>query len=314
MSMIVTNRLDKLQTIAPCAVALGAFDGLHRGHRVLIDTLLSESARHGLCSMVFTFDPHPDTVLHPDRPFPLLMTKEEKERALDALDVGVLHYQVFDETFHTMEPEAFIDFIISHLSLRVIVAGYNYRFGYRGKGNADTLTACCGDRGIDAIIIPPVIIDGITVSSTRIREALADGDIILANHMLGYEYEIQGQIAAGRGRGRTLGYPTANLSMDEPGKMLPAGGVYVTKVSWEGETHYGITNVGINPTFETDGDVRIETHIPGWSGELYGKKMRLCFLHRLREERSFTSGEALTAQLRDDMRAFEKLVYKKKDM
>ena len=312
--MIISTNLDDLHTGKPCAVALGAFDGLHRGHRVLMDRLLTVAAAQELCSMVFTFDPHPDVILHPDKPLPLLMTKGEKEEVLDAWGVDAIHYQDFDEEFHTMAPERFIDFLVSGLDTKVVIAGYDYRFGYRGQGDTDTLVSGCRKRGIEAIIISPVHIDGTIVSSTKIRRALAEGDIGHANHMLGYPYAIHGVVSTGRSRGRTLGFPTANIMMDDTEKMLPAGGVYITQASWEDEQYHAITNVGVNPTFEHDHIVRVETHIPRFSGELYGKKMEIRFLARLRDEKVFDSRDALIAQIQRDLASFEKFVYKKKDM
>lgn len=312
--MIISTNLDNMHNTHPCAVALGAFDGFHRGHRVLIDRLLSVAEERSLCSMVFTFDPHPDRILHPDKPLPMLMTKAEKEAVLDAWGVDAIHYQDFDEEFHTMAPDRFIDFLVSKLDTRVVIAGYDYRFGYKGKGNADTLAAGCRKRGIEAVIIPPVHIDGAVVSSTRIRQALANGDIAGANHMLGYPYAIHGVVSAGRSRGRTLGFPTANITVDNTQKMLPAGGVYVTEASWEDGRYYALTNVGVNPTFENDHIVRVETHIPRFTGELYGVKTEIRFLDRLRDEKAFDSREALIGQIQRDLVSFEKFVYKKKDM
>ena len=312
--MIVTTSLDDLHTTFPCAVALGAFDGLHRGHRVLIDRLLSVAKEQDLSSMVFTFEPHPDRILHPDKPLPLLMTRAEKEEVLDHWGVDALHYQDFNEEFHTMDPERFIDYLVSKLETKVVIAGYDYRYGYKGEGNADTMVESCRKRGIEAVIIPPVHIDGIIISSTKIRQALADGDIVHANHMLGYAYAIHGAVSRGRSRGRTLGFPTANITVDDTEKMLPAGGVYITEVSWDDARYDAITNVGINPTFEDDHIVRIETHIPRFNGELYGKKMQIRFQKRLRDEMAFDSGEALIDQLKRDLAALEKFVYKKKDM
>lgn len=312
--MIISTNLDDLHTTQPCAVALGAFDGLHRGHRVLIDRLLLVAGECGLCSMVFTFDPHPDRILHPDKPLPMLMTKAEKEAVLDAWEVDALHYQDFDEKFHTMAPERFIDFLVTKLDTKVVIAGYDYCFGYQGKGNADALVAGCRERGIEAVIISPVHIDGTVVSSTRIRRALGEGDIAGANHLLGYPYAIHGVVSPGRSRGRTLGFPTANITMDNTEKMLPAGGVYITQASFGDRHFYALTNVGVNPTFERDHAVRIETHIPRFTGELYGEKMELRFLERLRDEKAFDSGEALIGQLQRDLASFEKFVYKKKDM
>jgi len=312
--MIVSTCLDELKNNSPCAVALGAFDGLHRGHRVLIDRLLSVAAERDLCSMVFTFDPHPDVILYPDKPMPMLMTKTEKQEVLDTWGVDVLHYQAFDEAFHTMEPDLFIDFLVTKLNTKAVIAGYDYRYGYQGRGDADTLARNCRERGVEAIIISPVHIDGTVVSSTGIRQALAGGDIPCANHLLGYAYGIRGLVSPGRSRGRTLGFPTANITVDDTQKMLPAGGVYITEASFGEERHYAMTNVGVNPTFERDHAVRIETHIPGFTGELYGKKMQIRFLKRLRDERAFDTREALIAQLQLDLAAFEKFVYKKKDM
>lgn len=312
--MIVSTGLDDLHTFTPCAVALGAFDGLHRGHRALIDRLVGVAREKGLCSVVFTFDPHPDILLHPDKPLPMLMTKAEKEETLCSLGVDSLHYQRFDEAFRAMEPGRFIDFLVANMSTKVIMAGYNYRYGYQGRGDARTLAEACEAQGIEAVIIPPVYINGAAVSSTRIRSALASGDIDLANQLLGYAYSIQGTVVKGRSRGRTLGFPTANIYLKDAHKMLPAAGVYITKASWEDETHYALTNVGVNPTFERDHTIRVETHIPSWSSELYGKRMRIEFLARLRDERAFDTREAFVSQLTRDLSAFEKFVYKKKDM
>jgi len=312
--MIISTNLDDMHNTRPCAMALGAFDGLHRGHRVLIDRLLSVASERSLCSMVFTFDPHPDRILHPDKPLPMLMTKSEKEAALDAWGVDAIHYQDFNEEFHTMDPERFIDFIVSKLDTKVVIAGYDYRFGYMGKGDADDLAAGCRERGIEAVIIPPVHFDGAIVSSTRIRRALSEGDIAGANHLLGYPYAIHGVVSPGRSRGRTMGFPTANITVDDTQKMLPASGVYVTQAHWANHHYYAMTNVGVNPTFERDHIVRVETHIPRFTGELYGEKIEIRFLERLREEKRFDSKEDLIDQIQRDLASFEKFVYKKKDM
>ena len=312
--MIVSTNLDDLHNDIPCAVALGAFDGLHRGHRVLIDRLLAVARERNLCSMVFTFDPHPDLILHPDKPLPMLMTKAEKEAVLDNWGINVLHYQDFDEEFHTMPPERFIDFLVTILDTKIVIAGYDYRYGYKGRGDADALVAGCRSRGIEAVIISRVHIGGTVVSSTKIRRALAEGDIDGANQMLGYPYAIHGIVSEGRSRGRTLGFPTANIAVDNTEKMLPAGGVYITESSWDDARYDAVTNVGVNPTFENDHTVRVETHIPCFTGELYGKKMELRFIKRLRDEIAFDSREALIGQLKRDLASFEKFVYKKKDM
>ncbi len=284
------------------AVGLGNFDGVHLGHQKLIRELVADAKKIGGHSLVFTFHPHPTAVLDPAIAPPLLLTQERKEDMIARFGVDVLVRAPFTADFSRTEPEDFIAGVLcAGLGARVIVVGYNYTFGFQGRGTAALLKECSEKYNYELHVIPPVIIDGRAVSSTLIRELLKAGEVAKAAQYLGYFPFLEGVVVAGDRRGTALGFPTANLEPD--GKVLiPANGVYSVRVPLDGDTFLGVANIGVRPTFcGQNKRPNIEVHLLDFQGDLYGKYLQVQFIRRIREERRFASPRELIAQIKQDI-------------
>jgi riboflavin kinase / FMN adenylyltransferase len=285
----------------PSAVALGTFDGVHLGHRAILGTALARARAVGVEAVACTFDPHPMEVLQPDRaPLPI-MPLEERLQLIGDLGVDAVVVLPFTRELAAIEPEAFVkDVLLSRLHAREIVVGYNHRFGRGARGDARLLEELAGRLGFLAHVVPPMTVDGAAVSSTEIRAALQRGDVSAAARWLGRPYGIAGMVTSGAGRGRTLGFPTANIAPDRT--LLVARGVYRGQVMVEGASHTAVVNVGVRPTFGETA-LAVEAHLLDFTGDLYGRTVRLDFLDRLRDEMRFGSVEDLKAQVARDIAA-----------
>ena len=291
----------------PAAVALGTFDGVHKGHRTLL-TELAACRKSGLTGVVYSFRNHPLQLLAPDKMPPLLMQLKEKIRIFADLGVDLLAMTSFDEGFAHQSPEAFIDQIVRIYNMKTLIVGYNFRFGHRGAGTANLLERLSGPMGYDLRVVPPVTCLGETISSSRIRGLIQAGRIEEASHCLQSPYSIGGRIVHGYGRGRNLGFPTANLKIPRH-KVLPKAGVYLTQCRIGHRTRMGLTSVGINPTFE-GGQLQVETYMLEAAGDFYGQYLRIFFLERLRDEIKFNAPEALAAQIQRDVELAKIRIYK----
>lgn len=283
------------------AVALGVFDGVHLGHRAILATAVAEARRHGLVALACTFDPHPLEVLQPARA-PLPLTSLADRLALIAetgIDAAVV--VAFTREVAVVEPEGFVrDVLVGALQARDVVVGFNHRFGRGARGDSALLEALGGKLGFRAHVIPPLAIEGTPVSSSEVRAALQAGDVERASRLLGRPYSAEGEVVRGAGRGRTLGFPTANVRTDHP-LQLPAG-VYACQAFAGADRHAAVINVGVRPTFgETE--LLVEAHLLDFAGDLYGRRLRLQFLRRLRAERKFPDVEALRRQIALDVAA-----------
>ena len=282
---------------APIA-ALGNFDGLHRGHQQLIRQVRHRAAERGGTAVAVIFDPHPPQVLRPDKAPPLLMTLEQK---LEAFERGGLEAVVivrFTRELSQWEPEAFVErVLIDWLRVSEVWVGENFLFGRDRKGTFTLLRALGEDRGFRTEKIEPVRYKDFVVSSTRVRHLIGEGRVDEAGALLGRYYTIDGVVVHGDGRGRELGYPTANL--DVASALLPAFGIYVTVATIEGVTHPSVTSVGVRPTIG-DGRLTVEVHLLDGPKDLYGTRVRLGFVSRLREERKFDGLDALKVQIAAD--------------
>ncbi len=280
-------------------VALGTFDGVHRGHRSLIRSAKRLAEETGVPLRVCTFNRHPLEVLRPNDPPELLSTLPEKASQMCCLGVDEMELIAFDRTVADMEPEAFLDRLRNEMDVRGVVAGWNYTFGRKGRGNADLLTEDGRVHGYQVLIVPPESLeDGTAISSSLVRMKLREGKMEEAADLLGHEYTITGTVAQGKHKGRTLGFPTANIAPWKR-KALPKYGVYTCLLETEGDTYPAVANVGIQPTIPS-GNVTVEAHILGSGPELYGRKVRLTPLKMLREEKKFDSPEALKTQIEKD--------------
>lgn len=285
-----------MKTDRGTAVALGMFDGVHVGHRQLIEKLLAVAKAHGWCTAVFTFTNHPRSMFGGAPP--LLSTSQERREAMLAAGVEIVDMVPFDGKMAETAPEAFIEMLRERYCLKAVIAGYNYTFGHRGMGNADLLKRIGAEKGFETLIIEPVIAQGAEVSSSRIRKLLQEGDMETAAKLLGRPYKLAGTVVGNRQIGTQMGFPTANIHPNSE-KLLPRRGVYVTKANVDGICHAAVTNVGINPTVNGKA-MSVETHLLDFSGDLYGKEMEVEFIEFIRGETRFESKEALAQQIAKD--------------
>jgi riboflavin kinase/FMN adenylyltransferase len=298
----VIERLETLRPLGwgPIAVSLGNFDGVHRGHALLAERTVSEARALGGPAVVLTFDPHPARVLHPERAPATLVTVEQKAELLAALGIDRLAVLPFTRETAALGPEEFArDVLAGCLGATEVVVGANFRFGRGRGGDTAALTALGGALGFRVASVEPVLHEGAPISSTRVRAALAAGDVEEAARMLGRPFFVDGTVVEGDRRGRTIGFPTANL--DPRNETLPAAGVYACLLSVGGEpARPAVANQGSRPTFG-GGAPRLEVHVLDFDRDLYGATVRVAFVSRLRDERRFASPQELVAQIEDDV-------------
>lgn len=279
-------------------VALGAFDGIHLGHREILGVAVERACALRVPSLACTFDPRPVEVLQPERaPLPITTLEERLELIAQAgIDTTVV--LPFTMELAAVEPEVFIeDVMLRGLCAREIVVGFNHRFGRRARGDAAMLEALAERLGFRAHVVPPLSVDGDPVSSTEIRLALQRGDVERANRLLGREYSLAGEVVRGAGRGRTIGFPTANVR-PERAPLVPLG-VYACRARVEGVVYRAVVNLGRQPTFG-DNEVAIEAHLFDFQREIYGERVALALVRRLRSEMKFPSVDALREQIAAD--------------
>jgi riboflavin kinase/FMN adenylyltransferase len=286
-------------------LALGNFDGLHRGHQKIIERVKRGAVEHGGTPMAMTFDPHPPRVVRPDKAPPLLMTKAQKLEALHQAGIRCVAVVRFTRELSEWDPETFVrTALVDWLRVSEVWVGANFLFGHERSGNFSLLRTLGQRYGFRADKIDPVRYKDFVVSSTRVRRLVGEGRVDEAGALLGHGFFVDGVVVEGRRRGRELGFPTANLSTDN--ELLPPHGVYATTTTIDGIVYPGLTNVGTRPTFG-ESVTTVETHILGFSGDLYGRLVRLGFVLRLRDERKFDDVDALRAQIEADRRRAERL-------
>ncbi len=292
----------------PYAMTIGNFDGVHVGHQYLLSRLKAEAKISGVPSLLLTFAPHPLFVLAPDSAFRMIMSRKRQEEVLRELGLDVLVCLTFDRVLASMTAEFFSQHVL-HALFRpaLILLGEGFRFGAGRHGTLDTLERELGGSGTRVLPLPPLEENGHRVSSSRIRKAVDSGDLEEANRLLTRPLEISGPVAEGERRGRLLGFPTLNLVPPEH-RLVPPSGVYATRTRTEGALYDSATYIGTKPTFGTHRPV-IETHIPGFSGDLYGKDHQVFFYHRVRGERSFPNVDALKAQITSDIANAQRVLH-----
>jgi riboflavin kinase / FMN adenylyltransferase len=280
-------------------LALGNFDGVHRGHRKILDRVLRVAYERGASSVVMTFDPHPPRVVRPDKAPALLMTKTQKLEAI--ADAGVQGAAIvrFTPELSRWDPETFVRAVlVDWLHVSEVWVGANFLFGHDRAGNFSLLRALGGRYGFRAEKIDPVRYKDFVVSSTRIRRLVGEGRVDEAGALLGHQYGLDGTVVMGDQRGRTIGFPTANLCTEN--ELIPPHGVYATMTRIGEIVHPSVTNIGTRPTVDNSGRTTIETHIFNLDRDLYGASVRVGFVQRLRDERAFESLDLLRAQIDTD--------------
>lgn len=284
-----------------CAVAIGKFDGLHRGHKRLLQEIIKQK-EHGLIAAVFTFDPSP-AVFFGSRGCEEkeLSTREEKRRLLAAMGIDLLIEFPLCEKTAGMEPEDFIrDILVERMHAKVIAAGTDVSFGNRGRGDRRLLESLRQQYDYQVVIIDKIEENGREISSTYIREAVKRGDMELAQRLLGAPYSVAGCVVHGRALGRTIGMPTVNM-IPEKEKQLPPNGVYYSAVQWKQKLLWGITNIGRKPTVDDDGRIGVETFLYDFEENIYGEELEVGLLHYKRPEKRFSGVEQLKEQMQKDI-------------
>ncbi len=294
--------------IKASVVTIGMFDGVHLGHSKVIQCFQGYAKKTDLEPVFLTFNPHPLEIVHPERAPLRLTTEHERLCLFENLGIKTVVRIPFSLDLSRKSPESFLeDNLIGSLHCKALIVGYDHGFGRERKGGVDFLRKMAERFGFDLQIVPPFVVDNVTVSSTKIRKSLATGDVSLAAKMLGRPYEISGIVVTGQGRGRKLGFPTANVSVEDQKKLIPADGVYAVRILSEGKQYDGMLNIGFRPTF--GGTLRtVEVHILNFSSYLLGKHVTIRFEQRIRDEKKFVGVAELQKQLQDDREATTRIL------
>jgi riboflavin kinase/FMN adenylyltransferase len=288
------------------AVTIGNFDGVHRGHAALLEKLKDAASEAKGPAVALTFQPHPVCLLHPEFCPPALTSLQDRIERLQlngADHVLLMHIDL--DMLRLSAREFFERIVVAKLAPKMLVEGVNFGFGRNREGNVGTLAALCREAGIGFQSVPPLLADGEAVSSSRVRKALLQGAVADAANLLGRPYRLRGWVGTGKGRGQTIGFPTANLERIET--LVPGDGVFAVRVKQRGRIWPGAANVGPNPTFG-ENERKVEVHLLGFTGDLRGEELTLDFLQRLRDTRRFADASELAAQLRQDVEHARQIV------
>ena len=298
--MKIFHSINEFHSDKKTIVTIGTFDGVHLGHAAILKKLTQNTQNETFESTVLTFFPHPRMVLQGKSDLKLLNTINEKIELLEKIGIDNLIIHPFDEKFAELNAEAFVSTIlVDHLRVQKIIIGYDHRFGKNRTANIDDLISFGAQYGFEVEQISAQEIDEISISSTKIRTALEEGDIQLANEYLGYSYFLSGTVVKGKQLGRTIGFPTANISLEEDYKLVPQNGVYVVQAEIDSKSIYGMMNIGFNPTVQGK-QKTIEVHLFDFDTDIYNRKIQVAILQRIRSEKKFESIELLTKQLEED--------------
>lgn len=309
--MKIHHSLDNFDARSP-VVTIGTFDGLHKGHQVILERLKNLAAKINGETVVFTFYPHPRVVTSPNEDsLRLLTTKDEKTELFRKYGIDHLIIYPFDKAFASLTYTEFVeDILVKRIGTKCLVVGYDHKFGKNREGGFEYLKECAKKYNfsiekMDALTSG----EGENISSTKIRAALQEGDIKTANHYFGHEFTLHGTVVEGKQLGRKMGFPTANIESSDKHKIIPGYGVYAVKVEFDGNTFNGMLNIGTRPTFNKNADNRsIEVNIFDFSADIYGKKLTLCFVDKIRDEKKFPGIESLIEQLKKDRESALKIL------
>lgn len=298
--MKLVNSIKSFNANKPTIVTIGTFDGVHLGHKKILEKIVENAHSQNCESLVLTFFPHPRTILQADSEMKQLNTLAEKTNLLSALGIDNLVIHPFDAAFSRLTAEEFVkQVLVDTFKIKKIIIGHDHRFGRNRTANIDDLIEFGNKFGFEVEEISAKEINEVSISSTKIRNALTEGNIELANNYLGYYYSLTGIVSKGKQLGRTIGFPTANIKIVEEYKLIPQNGVYIVQSNLDGISYYGMMNIGTRPT--VDGTTQtIEIHFFDFQKELYNQKITISLLHRMRSEQKFKSVDALKKQLDKD--------------
>ncbi len=299
--MILERGLNAVIRRAGSIVTVGTFDGVHLGHRMIIADLVRRAKNSDGLSTLITFDPHPREVLQ-NQPLPKLTTMDERAAILSSLGLGRLVILPFSDEFSKLSAERFVtDLLMRSIGIRTIVVGHDHRFGMNRKGDVNLLSSMGGQYGFDVGVVEPYFVDHEVVSSRKIRSILQEeGNVSFASTLLSRPYSITGYVIHGDSRGRELGYPTANLVLADPNKVIPLNGIYAVRVQMGGTLHGGIMSIGIRPAIKDSQGLHLEVHILDFDDDIYEKKLTVHFYDRIRDEKNFDTMQQLQVAMQQD--------------
>jgi len=302
--------LDEIRRDPKSVVTVGTFDGMHIAHQKILDTLSEKTNAIGGRSVVITFKPHPQEVLGKQN-VDLLMTEEERVAMMNEAGIDEVVLLHFDRDFSLVTAEDFlVELVNKRIGLHELVLGYNHTFGHKARGTVEFAREVGKRVGFKVDFVDKVVIDEAIVSSSNVRKLLKSGSVAFANKMLGRSYTLDGFVIRGNARGRLLGYPTANLKLSDERLLVPSFGVYIVEVIAEGEKNLGLASIGVRPTFEDAGLPIVEVWISDFEKDIYGKRIKISFVERIREEKKFGSSDELIAQMDEDKKIMNEFLVK----
>jgi len=305
--MQILSNLFEIKLSKSTIATIGTFDGIHIGHQKILNSLARFAKENSLKSVVITFDPHPRKIINKKNSIGLINTIEEKKEKLKTLGIDYLIVQKFDEKFSETEANKFVEILKNNINIKKLIVGYDHRFGKNRNADINDLKKYGKELNFEVIEIDALEIEEVNISSTKIRSAIKEGNIRLANSYLGYNFFLSGEVVKGHSRGKELGFPTANLKIDED-KIIPKNGVYLVKSKIDHQDIYGMMNIGYNPTFNNKSK-KIETHFFNLNKNLYGKIIKIELLEYIREEKRFETVDDLIQRLKLDREKCLKLIH-----
>jgi riboflavin kinase/FMN adenylyltransferase len=307
--MLIYNNINELPQFDEPIITIGSFDGVHIGHQTILNQIVVKAHEQHKKSVLITFHPHPRKLVNPNEPIKLLNSLDEKLERIEQLGIDICIIVPFTKDFAGLSAQHYVeDFLIKKLNPSLIIIGYDHHFGNDRSGNIELLKQYATKGHFDLIEISAQLIHAAAISSTQIRKALLNGDIDNSAQMLGYNYSISGKVVYGKQLGRTIGYPTANIDINDNDKLIPLNGVYFVHVLIDTLQYPAMLNIGTNPTVSTTSNTKIEVHIFNFDLNIYDKEIGIVFLKRIRDEQKFESIEALKKQLSLDEAACKNLI------
>lgn len=307
--MAIFYNINDLPTFKNAVLTIGTFDGVHLGHRMILDEVVRHAKEINGESIVLTFEPHPRKLLFPEQSLKLITPLEEKIQLIAAEGIEHIVVAPFNKAFANLSATDYIEhFLVKYFHPESIIIGYDHHFGHDRKGDIHLLKEFQTDYNFKVYEIPAQLIDAAAVSSTKIRHAIMEGNVQEAAHMIGRNYSLKGNVVEGAKLGRTIGFPTANIQPDDNDQLLPAVGVYAVKIEIGNELYKGMLNIGYKPTVTEEKKLAIEVHIFDFDKDIYNETVNIIFVERLRDEQKFPSLDALKTQLNNDKVAAKKIL------